>query len=35
MSGYLKYFDDGRENMSFKTEVENVYLQYNEIWNKV
>ena len=33
MSGYIKYFDDGRKNMSFKIENEGVYLEYNEIWN--
>ena len=35
MSGYIKYFDDGRKNMSFKLEDESVYLKYNEIWNKI
>ena len=31
MSGYTKYFDDGRKNMSFKIEDESVFLVYNEI----
>ena len=31
MSGYIKYFDDGGRNMSFKIEDESVYLKYNEI----
>ena len=31
MSGYIKYFDDGGKNMSFKIEDESVYLKYNEI----
>ena len=35
MSGYIKYFDDGGKNMSFKIEDESVYLEYNEIWNKI
>ena len=34
MSGYIKYFNSGGKNMSFKTGDENVYLKYNEIWNK-
>ena len=35
MSRYIKYFDDGGKNMSFKIEEESVYLKYNEIWNKI
>ena len=35
MSGYIKYIENGRKNMSFKIEVGNLYLQYNEIWNKI
>ena len=35
ISGYKKYFDNGGKNMSFKTEDEDVYLKYNEIWNKI
>ena len=35
MSGYIKYFDNGNKNMSFKIEDENVYLKYTEIWNKI
>ena len=35
MNGYIKYFDDGGKNVSFKTEDEDVYLEYNEIWNKI
>ena len=27
MSGYIKYFDSGGKNMSFKIEGENVYLK--------
>ena len=35
MSGYLKYFDDGGKNISFKIEDDNVLVKYNEIWNKI
>ena len=35
MSGYIKYFESGGKNMSFKIENESVYLKYNEIWNKI
>ena len=35
MRGYIKYFDNGGTNMSFKTEDESVYLKYTEIWNKI
>ena len=35
ISGYIKYFDNGGKNMSFKIEEESVYLKYAEIWNKI
>ena len=35
MSGYIKYFENGRKNMSFKIEDEDVYLKYSEIWNTI
>ena len=35
MSGYVKCFDNGGKNMSFKIEEESVYLKYTEIWNKI
>ena len=35
MSGYIKYFDDGRKNMSFVTDDKEIYEKYNEIWNVV
>ena len=35
MSGYIKYFENGGNNISFKTEDEDVYLKYNKIWNKI
>ena len=34
MGGYIKYFDNGGRNMSFKIEDESVYLRYTEFWNK-
>ena len=35
MSGYIKYFENGAKNVSFKIEEESVYLKYAEIWNKL
>ena len=35
MSGHIKFFDDGGKNMPFKTEDDNVFLEYDEIWNKI
>ena len=35
MSGWIKYFENGRKNMSFKIEDDSVSLKYNEIWNKI
>ena len=35
MSRYIKYFADGGKNMSFKIENEGVYLEHNEISNKI
>ena len=35
MSGYIKYFHNGGKYMLFKIEDEDVYLKYNEIWNKI
>ena len=35
MNGYIKYFDNGGKNMSFKIEDESVYIKYTEIWNKI
>ena len=35
MSGYIKYFDNGGKNMSFKIEDGSVYLKYTKIWNKI
>ena len=33
--GYIKYFEDGGKNMSFKIEEESVCLKYAKIWNKI
>ena len=35
MNGCIKYFDDGRKNMSFVTDDEEVYKKYNEIWEVI
>ena len=35
MDGYIKYFDNGRKNMSFVTNDKKVYEKYDGIWNVV
>ena len=35
MSRYVKYFGSGGKNMCFKTEGDNIFLKYNEVWNKI
>ena len=35
MSGWIKYFENGGKNMSFKIEDDEVYIKYNNIWNKI
>ena len=35
MNGYIKYFENGGKNMSFKIEEDEVYIKYNQIWNKI
>ena len=35
MSGYIKYFDDGRKNMSFVIDDKEIYEKYNEIWEVI
>ena len=35
MSGYIKYFENGSKNMSFKIKDDNVHIAYNPIWNKL
>ena len=34
-SGWIKYFENGGKNMSFKIEDGEVYVKYNSIWNKI
>ena len=34
MSGCIKYFDNGRKNMSFMIKDDNILDKYREIWNK-
>ena len=35
MSGYIEYLKNRGKNMSFKIEDDNVYVKYNDIWNKI
>ena len=35
MSGYIKYFENGGKNMSFKMEDDEVYVKYSQIWSKL
>ena len=35
MNGYIKYFDDGGNNMSFVADDEEIYEKYNEIWEVI
>ena len=35
MSGFIKYFEDGGENMSFKIKNDGVLDKYDEIWGKI
>ena len=35
MSGWIKYFENGGKNMSFKIEDDEMYVKYNSIWNKI
>ena len=35
MSGWIKYFENGGKNMSFKIDEDWIFLKYNEIWNKI
>ena len=35
MSGWIKYFENGGKNMSFKIDEDWIYLKYNKIWNKI
>ena len=35
MSGYIKYFENGRKNMSFMVKDNSVLNKYNKIWDKI
>ena len=35
MNGYIKYFDNGGKNMTFETDNEKVYDNFNEIWEVI
>ena len=35
MSGWIKYFENGGKNMSFRIEDEDVFIKYNNIWNEI
>ena len=35
MSGYIKYFQNSRKNMSFMVKDDSVLNKYNEIWDKI
>ena len=32
---YIKYFENGQKNMSFKIEYDDVYVKYSQIWKKL
>ena len=35
MNGHIKYFDNGRKNVSFSIEEESVCLKYTKIWHEI
>ena len=35
ISGWIKYFENGGKNLSFKIEDDEVYIKYYSIWNKI
>ena len=35
LTGWIKYFENGGKNMSFKIEDDSIYLKCNEIWNEI
>ena len=35
ITGWIKCFENGGKNMSFKIEDEMVYVKYNNFWNKI
>ena len=34
MSSFIKYFDNGRKNMSFRIEDDSLLFKYSDVWNK-
>ena len=34
MSGHINYFESRGKNRSFMIENDNIFVKYNEIWNK-
>ena len=35
MSGWIKYFENGGKNMSYKIKDYEFYVEYNKIWNRI
>ena len=35
MSGFIKYFDKGKKNMSLIIEDDSVLFKYSDVWNKI
>ena len=35
ISGFIKHFENGGKNMSIKIEDDEVYVKYNQVWNKI
>ena len=35
MSGWIKYFENGGKNISFKIKDDEIYVKFNSIWNKI
>ena len=35
MSGWIKYFESGGKKMSFRIEDDDIFVKYNNIWNKI
>ena len=35
LSGWVKYFENGGKNVSFKIEDDEVYMKYISVWNEI
>ena len=35
MSGWIKYFENDKKSVSFRIEDDDVFIKYNNIWNKI